>query len=87
MQSPLTWSFIRDLQPLPLSDRRSLLKELHVSGVDHRSDESFYGWLAERYRRREVIEVDTALRRCCAKAAQRTSMRSLANWLFQQSGR
>ncbi len=86
-QSPLTWTFVRDIQPLPVSDRRLLLREMRVDGVDHRNDESFYGWLADRYRQHELVEVDQALRRCCAKAEQRMAIRSLTNWLFRESGR
>lgn len=48
MNSPLTSTFIRDFHPLPVSDRRAVLKDLGVTGLDYRDDAAFFEWLADR---------------------------------------
>lgn len=86
MLSPLTPAFIRSFHPLPPSDRRNLLKEMGVAGVSHRDEDGFYEWLAARYRAGEMAQVDAALKQCCAKADERTSMHRLMTWITQQVG-
>lgn len=82
MISPLTWSFVRDFHPLPLRDRRLVLRDLAVAGVDHRDDRSFFEWLAGVYRAGEAGTVDAALRRCCGKGEGRTSTQRAVAWLL-----
>lgn len=75
--------FVRDFQPLPIRDRRLVLRELGVSDVDHRDDEAFYGWLAGIYQAGAAASVDAALRRCGGKAQERTSSQRGVAWLLK----
>lgn len=87
MSLALDTDFFRSFHPLPVRDRRLLLRELGMDGIDHRDDGSFYAWLGERYRAGEIALVDQALARCSAKSDERDSTARLKAWLRARTGR
>jgi hypothetical protein len=86
MTDLLVWTFIKELHPLPNSDRRVLLKTLGVEGVNMFDDEQFYGWLADFYRTGRAPEIDAVINKKTSKADERGTLPVLYNWLIISTG-
>jgi hypothetical protein len=54
------WELLREIQPLPNSDRRLLASRLAMD-LNHRNEQAAYGWLAERYMDGELARIADAM--------------------------
>ena len=86
MTKLLDWTFIKQLHPLPNSDRRVLLKNFGVEGINMFDDEQFYGWLAGFYQTGRAAEIDAVINEKVSKANERGMLPVLYNWLIKATG-